>query len=779
MRVTTRKTLRDLRRTRAQVVAVAVTVMLGVGLFVASAGAFQNLQQSYDRTYARLHFADLVADGGDAGRVAAAAAGAGAKAILARTQVDPPMQVDGVKLLGRLSGLPAEHRPALDDVDLVRGRYLDPADPTGVLVETHAAGAFGLGPGDTLQVFTPAGWQRLTVRGVVVSAEYLWPARSRQSVLEDPHSFAVVFAPEATVRGWYGAGHQQVLVGLPGGGAGGQAARVAAALHGAGAVDVSTRAEQPSPATLQLDLDGFDQLSKAFPLLFLVAAGVAAYVLLTRRVRAERPVIGTLLASGARRSRLVRHYVVQGLVIASLGAVAGVALGVLGTAAVTRAYTGELSIPDTVVHQHPVLVLVGLGLGVLVGPLGAAAPAVAAARTAPAEAMRNQVVARPPGAWSRAVSRLQGLPVGARMALRDVARSRRRTAATALGAVLALVLVLASLGLVTTMTHALHVQFDDVQRQDATVTVAPGALTAVRAGLQRLPDVAAVEESEVGPVTVTSGTVSYATSVQGLAPGTVMHDFRTPGGRALALPGSGVLAGAALADRLHVRVGDVVTLAAAGGAPVRERIAGFVQEPLGTVLYAAPSTAAQVLGPAGTPTLLARFTPGADRSSLRRAVSELDGVLAYTDSRALLQSLDRYLGLFWVFVAVMVVLGAALALAIIYVSMAVSLVERTNELATLRAAGVPLRRVAATLATENLLATLVGVPAGLLLGWLAAARFIQLYSSDLLTLPLSLPWWVLLLAAAGVLAAAALSQLPAVRAVRRLDIARVVRERAA
>ena len=58
MRATTRKTMRDLRRQRAQMIAVAITIMLGVGLFIATAGAFRNLSSSYDYAYGRLHFAD-------------------------------------------------------------------------------------------------------------------------------------------------------------------------------------------------------------------------------------------------------------------------------------------------------------------------------------------------------------------------------------------------------------------------------------------------------------------------------------------------------------------------------------------------------------------------------------------------------------------------------------------------------------------------------------------------------------------------------------------------
>ena len=78
MRATTHKTFRDLARQRGQVVAVSVTIMLGVLLYVASAGAFQNLSGSYRHTYDLLHFADLTGTGGNPATVADAALAAGA-----------------------------------------------------------------------------------------------------------------------------------------------------------------------------------------------------------------------------------------------------------------------------------------------------------------------------------------------------------------------------------------------------------------------------------------------------------------------------------------------------------------------------------------------------------------------------------------------------------------------------------------------------------------------------------------------------------------------------
>ncbi|HEY7224289.1 MAG TPA: FtsX-like permease family protein [Micromonosporaceae bacterium] len=779
MSAMTHKALRDLRRQGPQVTAVAVTIMLGVMLYIASAGAFRNLSDSYEHTYDRLSFADLVADGGDTGALTAAARAHGASAVQARTQADSPLLIDGTKLVGRLVGLPAPARPTVDNVDVVRGDYLSPDAPDGVLVERHAADTFGLAVGDQLQVFTAGGWHSVVVRGVVVSAEYLWPARDRQDVLSDPHGFAVVFAAESQVRQWAGTGPNQVLVRLADRPASSTVDTAADALRAAGAVNVTLRSQQASQATLQEDLDGFSEISIAFPLLFLIAAAVAAYVILARRVLAERPVIGALMASGARRGRLVRHFLLQGFLVGLVGGAAGVALGMLATGAITSAYTGELGIPDTIVSQHPDLAVAGLAVALVVGFAGAAAPALTAARTAPAEAMRNAVVVRPPGWWSRLVGHLRALPATWRMALRDVFRSARRTLATMLGAILALVLVLGSIGMMTSILAALRVQYGQVDRQDATISVDPTSVDTVRAALQNLAGIATVERVWSGPVTASHDGHSYATVLSGYQPATQMHGFRTASGEPVDLPADGVLAGQALRGQLDIEPGETLTLSTVDGRTAIVRLVGFVDEPIGTSLYMSEQAAQALVPDALVGTLAVRFDAGTDRDQMRATVTGLPGVVAYADTAAVASSLDQFLGLFWAFIAIMVALGAILAFAIIYVMMTVNTVERTNELATLRAAGVPVRRVAGTLVTENLIATVLGIPIGLVLGVLVARGLLDTFSNDLFQFHLDLSWWALLLAAFGVLLAALASQAPAARAVRRLDIARVVRERAA
>ena len=779
VRALDKKAVRDLRRRLPQVAAIGVTVMLGVLLFVASYDSFRNVQASYDRTYVRTHFADLTVTGGDPDTIAAAVRNAaGVDRVATRTQADLPMMIGATKLVGRIVGLPPVGGHEINEIDVIAGRLPDPARDDQVVVERHTADTFGLGAGKRVQVFDGTRWHEVTISGVAQSPEYLWPARNRQDVLGDPHAFAVVFAPESLARTLAArTTPNQTLVEMTGTATQSDRERVTGLLRSAGAVDIEDRADQPSNASLRENFNGFRVMAIGFPALFLTAAAIAEYVLITRLVNTERPVIGTLLALGARRGTVVRHYVWYGAIVAAVAALAGVFAGAAATSAYTMAYASLLGLPDTVIEHRIPTAVIGFVLGLATGVIAGLAPAIGAARTVPAEAMRGDGV-HPlrVGPLTRLSARWTLLPVSVRMALRSLTRSRRRTVATMLGGVLALVLILASAGMLTSVRAMLDIEFGSVQRQDATVLVASGA-DDVAAQLKSLPGVAVVEPATIARVNVTANGRTYPTSLTGLEPATVMHGFRTPDGTARTLPADGVVAGVALADKLGVRVGDNMTMVPATG-PAREiRLAGLLDEPLGTAVYATNATAGWITN-AGPDGYLLRFGSDVDRDRVRAAVTSLTGVVAYADTDAVENQLDRFLVIFWVFAGAMLVLGALLAFTVIYVTMTVNLAERTGELATLRAAGAPIRRLTAALAIENIAATLLAAPIGLAAGVGAGWLFLRSYNNDLFNLHLSIGPTALILATVAVMVAAAVSQLPAARLIKRIDVARVVRDRA-
>jgi putative ABC transport system permease protein len=792
VRLLRRSLRRDLAARRAQFLAIGVTILLGVALFGASYDAFENLTASYEGLYDELGFADLTVTGGSPEAVAERlGTEPDVAAVAIRTVADVPIDVGGHRFLGRTIGMPVSGEPGVDRVRVLRGSGLDSTRPDGVLVEQHMAANFHLEPGSTLRVLGTSGWRPATVLGVVASPEYLWPARSRQEVLVPLDEFGVVFVPESLTAGSPpGTAHGETLVRLAPNAPSGTLDRLTSVAIDAGASSTTTRAEQASNATLQEDVSGFGELSLAFPLLFLGAGALAMSVLLGRMVATHRAQIGVLRANGFTRRTIVAHYLGFGLLVGFAGSIPGAILGGLAAAVITGLYTGVLSIPTSVVEVRPATLAIGVLIGPVAGALAALGPARHAASTSPAEAMRGSA---PIGRGSislaeRLLPPLRGMPTRWLVALRGLGRNRRRSLSTMLGIALATSLIFVSWAMVDTVQILLDRQFVQIQREDATVLLAERVPASGIMGSVSAAGVAAAEPELALPATLVGRSGRYATSMVGLVPETTMRSLVNGDGEALPLDDGDVLLGTALQDKLGLRVGETVSVeigtGASDDAPARTalRVAGFVNEPFGTYAYARLSTVAAAAGLApddpSVTTALVRYDPGADRQAVLDRLSALPGVAAVVDSRALYATAQSFMGLFYAFVGVMLVLGGVMAFALIFNTLSANVMERAVELTALRTLGMGRATIGRLVTAENLLLTVVALVPGLLVAYVAAAGFMASFSSDLFRFDLAVRPTTFVGTAGIILVVALLSQWPSLRAVSRLDLARVVRERA-
>ncbi|KAA8885534.1 FtsX-like permease family protein [Nocardia colli] len=773
-----RKLLRDIRIQWPQFAAQTMIVVLGVALFTASYGAYRNLTASYAGTFATQRFADVWVTGGDSAAIAAAARTVpGVADVLVRRQADVPLRVGANKLRGRIIGIPPDRTPEINSPVILSGRY--PA-ANEILVEHHMAEHFGLTTGATLSVLGPDGWRDVPIAGVVSSAEYLWPARSRLDMFALPDNFGVIFAAEPLAGALTPGATDQTLVrfaGSPNPPALEQLGRMA---NSHGAQEVLDRADQPSNWLLRMDIDAFGRLAYLFPSLFLSAAGLVAYILLHRRVRTERPVIGVLLAGGVDRAAILWHYLQYGIVAGLAGAIAGIPLGLAGSGALSQVYLRAIGLPESaaVVEILPITVLGGLIFGVAAGALGTLAPALLACRTPPAAAMRGPMPPRP-GRISlpeRMIPPLRRLPARWLLVLRTIARNPRRTGCTVLGTALALLVILTSWIMLDTMAQALDVSFHQVQTADARVDFTAPVDQRRLAELTRADGVVAAEPMLRLPLTLTAGGATYSTALIALPRDTTMHGLRPVTGSTVSR--DGLLVGKGIRRLLKVDNGDTVEVKVPGVQPVQVPIAGVLDEPIGTFAYVSIE---QLDALAGTPipvgSALLRIAPGAGPDQLRRELSGRPGIAAYEDLAELNRLIDRYAGFFFVFVGVMLALGSVLAFAIIFTTMSINIAERRREVGVLRAGGMPPGMIARLITGENVLMTLLGLAPGLALGVLGGRAFLSTYTNDQFQLDAVVRPSTLGIAALAILAVAAGSLLPGLRAVRRLDLAAIMRER--
>ena len=539
------------------------------------------------------------------------------------------------------------------------------------------------------------------------------------------------------------------------------------------------REQQASYFTLRDDVVQFGSLARILPFLFLAAVVLGTYVLLSRIVAAQRAIIGTLVANGLSPGAVRRHYLGYGLACAAGGILPGLFGGYLLGQWITAKYTEAIALPMHLTSMHPLTYLLAAVAAVTVALLAAVAPAHAAARMQPAEAMR---VAPPMDRGHRSIMErlvpvLDRIPARWRMMLRAILRNRRRAAFTAVGVAVSVILVMVFAGMRDTVPGMVNRQFGQIERQDGEVVVS-GSTDAVLGTLRADHDITAAEAFSSYGVTVSSGAHRYQTMLIGLAPQTQMHTFPAQSG-ADRLPDDGVLLGVGLRDMLSVSLGDRIDIAMPqSGLRLTQRVAGFVDEPFSPVVYISLNRARAQADSLPVNGVLIKLRPVTDGRAAGDRIAAIPGVVAYRSTTSLASTMRHAFSLYGTLVNIMLVFAAVMAAAMLYNAMSANISERLGELGALHAEGMGAGMLSRLIATENFSLALVAVPFGVVGGVLLADRLLSTYVSRGYHVRLEMQATTPVVVACVILLAAALAQIPVVRRIHGIDLARIVRERA-
>ena len=227
----------------------------------------------------------------------------------------------------------------------------------------------------------------------------------------------------------------------------------------------------------------------------------------------------------------------------------------------------------------------------------------------------------------------------------------------------------------------------------------------------------------------------------------------------------------ALADTLGVRRGDAVTVRTAN-LDLRATVGGLVDEMSGMGAYVSLETMRPILpeGPAVFNGLYVLADP-ARLASVKAAILQLPGVASVQLKRDVQSDWQTLMGLFYAFMGVLLIFSIAMAFALLFNAVTVNVLERERELATMRAVGAGLGRIAALILTEIGVLWLVTAPFGLILGTWAAVGLGQAFNSELISFQIVISPLSYVITTVGILVTMVISSLPALRHISHLDLA--------
>ena len=780
------KLLREISNTKVRFMAITLVVVIGVAIFVASSMSYKNLETSYKYAYKKLNFADF--------RVKAEK--------IPRYIVDKTRDVKGVnlvtprvrkdfsfilpndkRLVGRVIGIP-EKRPLVDDLLIKEGRFFKEGESRVCIAESHFAEFYKLHTGDVMTYTNKGKDVPVKIVGVAGSPEYIVLAGEKGdfSPMLSATSMAILWMPVTDVQSMAeipGAYNQLLFKVKNPAKMEPQITSVEEIMKNTGIKEVVTQEEHLGNQMLQNDLEGFRSFALFFPLLFLAIACFSIYILLSRLVHVQRPFIGVMRATGYTRRQILLHYLAFALVIGVLGAFFGAVAGYGLSYLITGAYAGTIGIPLVSIKVDWKVMLQGITLSMIFCAFAGIMPALRSSRIDPAKAMRGDMIEqtfrRP--FLERVFPPLSRVPLFLKVPFRNMFRNRRRTVFTILGLMFSTMLVLAFLGTLDTINNAMSRAFSAQNRFDMAAVFMGGRDASTIGKIKRIP---AVEDAEP--------TVSYSVKIRwdgdsvdsvmmGILPDTNLRRFYTSDQREVNIEDRHVLLNEWFHTKKGLQIGDTVTVSTSW----RKKhfiVGSFIQEAMGNVIYLTRDEALNLMayGQMSRGAFYVKVRPG-HYAEARADLEKIPGMATLIDLKEIKREVDHYVSLMRIIVYVMLIFALVMSFTLTFNTITINILEREREIATIRTIGTQSWKISAMTTLENIIYGLFAIIPGFILGVGIGKYAMSLQQTEYFSVSFVVSKESYILVAFGIMIILLICQIPSLRYVKKVELARATKER--
>jgi putative ABC transport system permease protein len=786
MKALDKKLWRELWAMRMQAMAIALVIVSGVSIFIMSLSTLDSLYETRENYYRNNHFAHVFSSLKRAPLSllevieAMPAVDKVETRVVAYVNLDVTGFADPVS--GHLLSLPDNSRGLLNQIYLRKGRLPEPGRDNEVLLSEEFAEAHGLQAGDTLNATINGRRKTLTMVGQALSPEYIYQI-APGAMFPDYQRYGVLWMarkPLASAYDMDGAFNDVTLTLGKHGQEQDSIDRLDELLKPYGGIGAYARKDQLSNRFLSEELKQQKTIATVFPVIFFGVAAFLLNVVISRLISLEREQIAGLKAFGYSDFAVGLHYTKLVLMIVSVGVLGGIGAGVWMGKGMSHIYMEFYSLPFMIYTLKPQVIISAAVISIAVAILGTLYAVRSAARLPPAQAMRPE----PPALYHATLVERLGLQrwfsQPTRMILRHIERRPVKSLLTTLGISMACAIMMIGGFQEGAIDHMVEVQYSLSQREDLIANYTEPTSLRSLYSLRSLQGVEHVEGFRNVPVKLQFEHRSYRTAVQGIQPDGKLRRLLDTELKRIELPADGVILTDYLAELLHIKTGDMLTIEVLEGhrPMVQVPVVGTAKEYLGVNAYMQRAALNRLLkeGEAISGALLK-----VDEHYQREVYAELKDmprIAGVVEQRSAITAFYETMAetiLFFTFITTL--LGASISFGVVYNSMRIALSERNRELASLRVLGFERSEVAYILLGELGLLTLLAIPLGLLIGYGLCGYLAFRFDSDLYRIPLVLGMNVYAFAAMVVIVSAIISAIMIWRNLAHLDMVAVLKSK--
>jgi putative ABC transport system permease protein len=357
----------------------------------------------------------------------------------------------------------------------------------------------------------------------------------------------------------------------------------------------------------------------------------------------------------------------------------------------------------------------------------------------PAEAMRPE----PPAHFRPTVMERLGLqrllsPVG-RIILRNLERKPMQALLSILGISLAVAMLVVGRYSQDAIQYIIDVQFQRVQRDDATIVFNEPRPARTRYEVTHLPGVLYAETFRSVAARLRFEHRTHKIGIMGLNPLGELHQLLDRNLNRVNLPLDGMLLSTKLGEILCIAPGDILSVEVLeGNRPVRLiPVIGLVDDLIGVSAYMDIQALNRLMREGAT---ISGAFLAVDNSQLDRLYTLLKRTPAIASTSLRKATIERFQKTIAESQAIVttfqIVFACIIAFGVIYNSARIAFSERSRELATLRIIGFNQAQIAIILLGEQAMLTIAAIPLGFGMGYGIAAALTQAFNTELYRFPL-------------------------------------------
>jgi putative ABC transport system permease protein len=781
-----RKLWRDMSALRGQIISIALVVAAGISVFVASISTYDSLLSGRDRFYETARFPQVFVT---LKRAPLAILSTlqnipGIAAIEPRIVRDVIVDWPGslLPVSARIVSLTHSGDESLSRLYIRRGEAPQPNDSHSAAISEAFAEANTVAPGDAIRVLLNGKMQTFHISGVALSPEFVYAVKPGVPVPDD-RFFAVLWVDRSAAEAAFdmkGAFNDLAVSLAPRADPKAVIAELDRLLDPYGSIGAIERRDQPSNRFLEDELNQQKVMSITIPVIFF---GVASFLLnaaLGRQVAAQREQIAALKALGFPNAPLVIHYLKLVAIVVLFGSALGTVGGIAFGKAMIASYRGFFRLPDLTFALTPWSILAGIGASFAAASLGVATALRRVVGMAPAVAMRPAPPLRFRRLLLERLAPRRMMSPSRMMVLRNLAGRPVRAFLTTLAMALAVPMVVLGLFWRDAIDRMIDIQFNLVERGNATITFPHPLDRRIVADLRREPGIFAAEGERFVPVRMRAANRSYLTSVIGLPSGGELRRPHDAALRPIEIAPEGITLSRPLAARLGLSVGDQMTVEVMEGKRRRADVpvSAIVDEVLGMTSYMDLDALNRLTGEGNVISAAALYVDSGALHDLSQRLKTLPVIESVSMKAYTLTSfLDKIGNLVLVSAGILTAIAVIIASGVVYNSARIGLQERAWELASLRVLGFTRAEVSRILFGEFLIEIVLAIPVGILLSQGIVELISRFHSNESFQIPGVIDARTFTAACLVVITAAASSAWLVRRRIDRLDLVSVLKTR--